>query len=43
LVNLAPKKFFNEESGGMLLAADEDGRPVFLQPEKTVKNGSKVR
>ena len=43
LVNLASKKFFNEESGGMLLAADEDGRPIFLQPEKPVKNGVKVR
>ncbi|MCR4263277.1 MAG: methionine--tRNA ligase [Candidatus Roizmanbacteria bacterium] len=43
LMNLEPKRFFNEESGGMLLAADEDSRPVFLQPEKPVKNGTKVR
>ena len=43
LLNLEPRKFFNEESGGMLLAADEDGRPFFLQPEKPVKNGSQVK
>lgn len=43
LTNLASKKFFNEDSGGMLLAADEEGKPIFLQSEKSVKNGSKVR
>lgn len=43
LVNLAPRKFFGEEGQGMLLAADEDGKPVLLQPEKKVKDGSAVR
>jgi len=43
LTNLAPKKFFNEDSGGMLLAADEEGTPVILTTEKPVKNGAKVR
>src|SRR3989338_3366543 len=32
LTNLASKKFFNEDSGGMLLAASgEEGAPVILQ------------
>lgn len=44
LTNLASKKFFNEDSGGMLLAAsNEEGNPVVLQPRKSVPAGSKVR
>jgi len=33
----------NEESGGMLLAADVDGTPVILAPEKNVEPGTIVR
>jgi len=44
LTNLASKKFFNEDSGGMLLAASgEEGAPVILQPKTPVPAGSKVR
>lgn len=43
LTNLAPRKFFGEEGQGMLLAADVDGKPILLTPEKKVKKGSIVR
>lgn len=43
LTNLASKNFFGEESGGMLLAASENGTPIVLQPEKKVAPGTKVR
>ncbi|MBI4129810.1 methionine--tRNA ligase [Candidatus Roizmanbacteria bacterium] len=43
LVNLASRKFFGEDSGGMLLAADEEGKPTLLILEKNVTKGSKVR
>lgn len=42
LVNLAPRKMRGLESQGMMLAADEDGRPILLQPEEKVKNGTKI-
>jgi methionine--tRNA ligase beta chain len=44
LVNLEPKKMksLGLESQGMLLAAVEDDKPVFLFPEKAVKPGSIV-
>jgi methionyl-tRNA synthetase len=41
--NLAPRKMRGIESHGMLLAADENGKPVLLAPEKNVENGCKVR
>lgn len=42
--NLEPRKLLGHESEGMLLAAeDENGRPVILQPDKEVPDGSKVR
>ena len=43
LVNLEPREFFGEKGEGMLLAADEDGKPILLQPEKKVTEGSMVR
>lgn len=43
LVNLEPRKMRGEISEGMMLAADEDGRPVLLHPERHVKSGSIVR
>jgi len=41
--NLAPRKMRGIESHGMLLAADENGKPTLIVPEKDVKLGSKVR
>jgi methionine--tRNA ligase beta chain len=41
--NLEPKEFMGVESQGMLLAADVDGKPVFLRPDTEVPAGAKVR
>ncbi len=41
-VNLEPKKLRGIESKGMILAADEDGKPTLIVPEKDVEVGSKV-
>jgi len=43
VANLEPKKLMGFESQGMLLAADIDGEPVILMPEKAVLAGTKVR
>ncbi len=43
LINLEPRRMRGEVSEGMMLAADEDGAPVLLHPEKRVKSGSIVR
>lgn len=43
LVNLKPKEFFGEKGEGMLLAADEEGKPILLKPEREVKEGTKVK
>jgi len=43
VVNLEPKKIMGIESQGMLLAADKDGEPVILIPEKEVLPGTIVR
>ncbi len=43
LVNLEPKIFMGYRSEGMLLAADINGKPVLLVPEKEVPPGSRVR
>ncbi|EKD64570.1 MAG: hypothetical protein ACD_50C00343G0005 [uncultured bacterium] len=43
VVNLEPRKFKGVESQGMVLAADDDGKPVLLKPLKEVKVGSMVR
>ncbi len=44
-VNLAPRKMKGVESQGMLLAAvsDDQSQVVLLQPEKEIKEGSKIR
>lgn len=42
LTNLEPKVFRGVESQGMILAADNNGIPVLLHPEKEVPAGSKV-
>jgi methionine--tRNA ligase beta chain len=43
LVNLEPRKLRGIESQGMILAADVDGKPVMITPDKEVPQGSKVR
>lgn len=43
LLNLEPKRFRGNISEGMIIAADVDGRPVFLHPEEEVLPGSIVR
>ncbi len=43
LLNLEPRKFKGNISDGMIIAADVDGRPVFLCPEEEVPPGSIVR
>lgn len=43
LVNLAPRKFRGLESQGMILAADVDGKPILLHPEREVPAGTIIR
>jgi methionine--tRNA ligase beta chain len=43
VANLEPKNLMGIESQGMLLAADIEGEPVILIPEKEVPPGTKIR
>lgn len=43
LVNLEPKKFRGLESQGMILAADMNGKPILMHPDKEVPPGSLVK
>lgn len=43
VVNLEPRNLKGIESQGMILAADVEGKPVLLFPEKEVPPGSIVR
>jgi methionine--tRNA ligase beta chain len=43
LLNIKPKTFRGHTSHGMIIAADVDGRPVLLHPEREVAPGSRVR
>lgn len=43
VVNLEPRTLKGVESQGMLLAADENGKPVLLMPDKEVPPGTKIR
>ena len=43
IANLEPRKLMGLESQGMILAADGNGLPVILTPEKEVPPGSAVR
>ena len=43
LVNIKPAVFRGFESQGMIMAADVDGKPTLLHPEKEIPAGSKVR
>jgi methionine--tRNA ligase beta chain len=42
LINLEPRVLRGEESNGMILAVNVDGRPVLLSPEKEVPSGSPI-
>ena len=43
LINLEPKELRGEISHGMILAADDDGTPVLIHPDKQVTPGSVIR
>ncbi|MDP3982072.1 MAG: methionine--tRNA ligase subunit beta [bacterium] len=43
VVNLEPRVMRGLESQGMILAADDEGHPVLLRPEKEVPPGSVVK
>jgi methionine--tRNA ligase beta chain len=43
VANLEPRNLMGIESQGMLLAADDDGRPVLLKPDEEVPPGTKIR
>jgi methionine--tRNA ligase beta chain len=43
LANLEPKKLMGELSEGMILAADNEGLPVLIHPDKEIPPGSIVR
>ena len=43
LVNLEPRMLKGVESQGMLLAADDNGTPVLLSPDREVPPGSVVK
>ncbi len=43
LVNIKPAKLMGVESKGMILAADVNGKPVLLHPDKEVPPGSKIK
>jgi len=43
LLNIEPRTFRGQVSEGMILAADVEGRPVMLHPEREISPGSIVR
>ena len=43
VANLKPARLMGEESNGMVLAAEVDGRPVLLEPESEVAPGTQIR
>jgi methionine--tRNA ligase beta chain len=43
LANLEPRTIRGVESHGMILAADVEGKPVLIHPEKEVPAGSIIR
>ena len=43
LMNIAPRKMRGLDSNGMILAADEAGKPVLMHPEKKMLNGSEIK
>ena len=43
VANLEPKNLLGYESQGMLLAADNNGEPVLLVPDKNINSGDIVQ
>ena len=43
LLNIEPRTFRGQISDGMIIAADLDGKPVMLFPEKEIPPGSKIK
>jgi len=43
LMNIEPRTFRGHKSHGMIIAADVNGHPIFLHPEKEIPAGSEVR
>ncbi len=43
VANLEPKKMLGRNSNGMILVADEDGKPYLIPVDKKIKNGIIVR
>ncbi len=43
LVNIEPMEFKGHKSEGMIIAADVDGKPILLHPEKEIPAGSMVK
>jgi methionine--tRNA ligase beta chain len=43
LTNLEPRNFRGHTSHGMIIAADVNGSPVLLHPEREIPEGSVVR
>ena len=42
VANLEPRKIKGLESNGMILAADDNGKPVLLHPQRKVPEGARV-
>lgn len=43
LMNIEPRNFKGHVSHGMIIAADMEGHPILLHPEKDIPPGSVVR
>lgn len=43
MANLEPRKMMNEESAGMIMAADLEGKPVLLEISEDLPEGTIVR
>lgn len=43
LLNIEPRKLLGYESQGMIIAADVEGKPILLFPEKEIPPGSVVK
>ena len=43
LLNIEPRTLRGQTSHGMIIAADVNGHPVLLRPERSVAPGSRVR
>ena len=43
IANLEPRKMMNKESQGMLMSADVEGKPVLIEVNSEIKNGTVIR